>query len=257
MANTENTSNSMENTTETIVKKGNVNDKLGAKKSTIEEENEGKQSFWARNAKTINIVLIAVLALIVIIFAVYKFILVPRGERASEATQEQLKNVVQQGMMSSDTLALSTALNGNEETEGLLSVIDDYKLTDASSYSAKHYAALCYLKMGQKDEALDMLLSCSKKDDYMWYETQMLIGDLYDEKDDANNAKKYYKEAADGKTDFVAPIALWKLGMICERENNWAEAFNAYSQIKDNYAERYAQMGVDKYYERAKAKAGK
>lgn len=257
MAKTENTNNSQENKVMGGVEKNANVDKLGAHRNEVEAEDEGKKSFWVRNAKVINIILLAILALVVIIFVVHKFVVVPRNEKASDATQEQLKGICQNGILSSDTVAIENALNGNEESEGLLNVIDNYGMTKASAYSAKHYAALCYMKMGKKDEALDMLLDCRKKDDYLWYETQMLIGDLYDDKGDVANAKKYYKEAIDGETGLVAPIALWKLGMLYEREGNWNEAFNAYAQVKDNYNERYMQMGVDKYYERAKVKAGK
>lgn len=257
MANTENTNVSSENMAKESVKKSQKIDKLGAKRGAEETEEEVQTSFWKRNKKLIDIILLVILGIIVIGFAVHKFIWVPRNERASDATQEQLKNVMRDGAMSNDTVALTAAVDGNEEMDGLMNVIGDYKLTNASAYSAKHYAALCYLKTGKKDEALNLLLECKKKDDYMWYETQMLIGDLYDEKGDIANAKKYYEKAIDGETGLVAPIALWKLGMLYERENNWAEAYNAYAQIKDNYYQRYQQMGVDKYYERAKAKAGK
>ena len=111
--------------------------------------------------------------------------------------------------------------------------------------------------MGKKDEALDLLLQCKKEDNYLWYEAQMLIGDIYDEKGDTDNAQKYYKKATEGDNDFVAPIALWKLGMLCERNNDFAGAYNYYKQIQDKHYERYAEMGVDKYLERAKAKANK
>ena len=72
-----------------------------------------------------------------------------------------------------------------------------------------------------------------------------------------DNARKYFQKAANGETDFVAPIALWKLGMLCEREGDWDGAFKNYAEIQNEYPERYNQMGVAKYYERAKIKAGK
>lgn len=257
MANTENTTVSSDIASVEKEKNTKKVDKLGAKNGADDNGEETQGSFWKRNRKLFDIIFLAIIGLGVVIFALYKFVWIPRNERASDATQEQLKAVVNGGIMSNDTVALTNAVKGNEEIEGLLSVIDDYKLTNASAYSAKHYAALCYLKVGKKDEALNMLLECKKKDDYMWYETQMLIGDLYDEKGDVANAKKYYQKAIDGETGLVAPIALWKLGMLYERENKWVDAYNAYAQVKDKYYDRYTQMGVDKYYERAKAKAGK
>ena len=102
-----------------------------------------------------------------------------------------------------------------------------------------------------------MLLQYKKKDQNVWYSAQMLIGDLYDEQGDVENAKKYYKHAIKGNTELVAPVAAFKLGMLCEREENWNEAYDNYQFIEENFYERYNQMGVAKYLERAKIKAGK
>jgi hypothetical protein len=60
-----------------------------------------------------------------------------------------------------------------------------------------------------------------------------------------------------GNTELVAPEAAFKLGMLYEREENWSEAYSNYQFIQDKFYERYNQMGVSKYLERAKIKAGK
>lgn len=257
MANTEKSTNLEEQKEEQKVANNAKNDKLGAKSEEKEGDKKGLVKFYADNEKIINIVFLVILVIGLGIFALYKFYLTPKNEKASAALQTPIESVVQGGMMTTDSTALKTAIEGNDENDGFETIIDDYGITKASKYGAKHYAAICYLKMGKKDEALDLLLQCKKEDNYLWYEAQMLIGDIYDEKGDTDNAQKYYKKATEGDNDFVAPIALWKLGMLCERNNDFAGAYNFYKQIQDKHYERYADMSVDKYLERAKAKANK
>ena len=231
-------------------------EKLGAKQELEAQESEKKLVvFFQKNQKIIYGVLIAILIIIILIVAVYKFYLTPRNEKASEAMLFPIEQYAI-GVGSNDSLILATALDGNEENDGFLTIIDNYGSTKAGN-TAKCYAALCYIQQKKYDEALELLLQYKKKDDQVWYYAQMLIGDLYDETQDVDNAKKYYKKAIKGGTTLVAPAALFKLGKIFEREENWEEAFHAYQEIEDNYYERFNEMGVAKYLEQAKIKANK
>lgn len=258
MANIENSSDSKNLNTAENAKKHVNHDKLG--------ETNGEQSklatFYHENEKLINGIGIAILIIAILLVAYFKWLAPKWNNEAAENAQPSIAAVVQNATLSSDTAVIKAALEGDKDSEGLLSVIDSYDhfcLNSAKSakFSLKYYTALCYMNMSRNDDALDLLLSMKKQDDYLWYEAQMLIGDLYDDKGDADNAQKYYENAAKGKTDFVAPIALWKLGMLCERNGDWAGAFENYQTVQDKYYERYSQMGIAKYYERAKIKAGK
>lgn len=232
-------------------------EKLGKKEETITLENESSaKNFFQNNQKVIYGVLIGILVVIAAGIALYKFYFTPRAERAAEAMYGTLNAVCVNGVLANDSLTLNKALEGDEEIEGFLSVIDDYAGTKAAN-TAKYWAGLCYLALDNKDEATEMLQGFKKKENFMWYNAQLLLGDLSDDQGDVAAAKKYYEEAVKGETSAVAPNALWKLGMLAERDANWTDAFNYYQQIKDNYYERYNQMGVDKYYERAKLNANK
>ena len=231
-------------------------EKLGTKQEIEGQENEKKLvAFFKNNEKVIYGVLLGILVVIVLIIALFRFIITPRNQKAAEAIMAPIEQYTL-ALSTGDSLSFSTALEGNEETDGFLTIIDDYGSTKAGN-TAKYYAALCYLQQHNTDEALDMLLKYKKKDNNVWYSAQMLIGDLYDEQDDVESAKKYYKHAIKGNTELVAPVAAFKLGMLYEREENWNEAYDCYQLIEDKYYERYTQMGVDKYHERAKIKAGK
>ena len=231
-------------------------EKLGTKQEIEGQENEKKLvAFFKNNEKVIYGVLLGILVVVILIIALFRFIITPRNQKAAEAIMAPIEQYTL-GLSTGDSLTFATALEGNEETDGFLTIIDDYGRTKAGN-TAKYYAALCYLQQHNTDEALDMLLQYKKKDQNVWYSAQMLIGDLYDEQGDVENAKKYYKHAIKGNTELVAPIAAFKLGMLFEREENWNEAYNYYQLIEDKYYERYTQMGVSKFLERAKIKAGK
>lgn len=231
-------------------------EKLGTKQEIEGQENEKKLvAFFKNNEKIIYGVLLGILVVVILIVALFRFIITPRNQKAAEAIMAPIEQYTL-GLSTGDSLSFATALEGNEETDGFLTIIDDYGSTKAGN-TAKYYAALCYLQQHNYDEALDMLLQYKKKDQNVWYSAQMLIGDLYDEQGNVENAKKYYKHAIKGNTELVAPVAAFKLGMLFEREENWNEAYDNYKFIEDKFYERYNQMGVAKYLERAKIKAGK
>jgi len=231
-------------------------EKLGTKQEIEGQENEKKLvAFFKNNEKIIYGVLLGILVVIILIIALFRFIITPRNQKAAEAIMAPIEQYTL-GLSTGDSLAFAAALEGNEETDGFLTIIDDYGSTKAAN-TAKYYAALCYLQQHNTDEALDMLLKYKKNDKNVWYSAQMLIGDLYDEQGDVENAKKYYKHAIKGNTELVAPVAAYKLGMLFEREENWNEAYNQYQFIQDKFYERYTQMGVAKNLERTKIKAGK
>lgn len=231
-------------------------EKLGTKQEIEGQENEKKLvAFFKNNEKVIYGVLLGILVVVILIVALFRFIITPRNQKAAEAIMAPIEQYTI-GLSTGDSLSFATALEGNEETDGFLTIIDDYGSTKAGN-TAKYYAALCYLQQHNYDEALDMLLKYKKKDQNVWYSAQMLIGDIYDEQGDVENAKKYYKHAIKGNTELVAPVAAFKLGMLFEREENWNEAYDNYKFIEEEFYERYTQMGVAKYLERAKIKAGK
>ena len=231
-------------------------EKLGTKQEIEGQENEKKLvAFFKNNEKVIYGVLLGILVVVILIIALFRFIITPRNQKAAEAIMAPIEQYTL-GLSTGDSLSFATALEGNEETDGFLTIIDDYGRTKAGN-TAKYYAALCYLQQHNYDDALDMLLQYKKKDNNVWYSAQMLIGDLYDEQGDVENAKKYYKHAIKGNTELVAPVAAFKLGMLFEREEDWNEAYDNYKFIEDKFYNRYTQMGVAKYLERAKIKAGK
>jgi tetratricopeptide (TPR) repeat protein len=200
-------------------------------------------------------VLIGVLILAAAYILADRFYFQPKIEKGSVLIRVPITHYLQ-GVQSNDTTQLQIALEGDDENEGFLDLISAYKLTKVAN-TAKYFAGMTYLTMGQKEEALDYLLKFKHKEDTYWYLCQMTIGDLYDDEGNISKAISYYQKAAKGNHEFYTPIALFKLGQMYERENNWGKAYQAYNQVKTDYFNQYQSIGIDRFLENAKIKAGK
>lgn len=231
------------------------NEKLGSKKTEQEEVSENfvtkTIAFFNKYQNIIYGVIIGILVVVLAIILFNKFYLQKKNGEASA----QMSYPISQ-LMAGDSASLNRALEGSDENDGFLSIADGYKLTKTSN-TAKYYAGLCYLKLGQKDEAMDYLKKFKKREDVLWYGCQSVIGDLYDEQGDEAAAVKYYEKAAKGEDPYFTPIALFKLAQMYERQDKWNEAADTYQKIEDNFYAEYTKMSIAQYAERAKAKASK
>lgn len=143
--------------------------------------------------------------------------------------------------------SLDLALKGKGGNEGLLSIADGYKGTDAGNL-ASFYAGVALLKQGQFDEAIQRLKSFSSSDILLQARAYSLIGDAYLEKNEAEPAIDYYKRAADYKANqFFTPGYLLKLGLAYEKSNKPKDAASAYKRIIDDFPMSSEVMNAKKY----------
>jgi len=205
------------------------------------------EQFIERNKKT---VIIAGCAIVVVALAIWAYVGLyaqPREVRASEDmfAAEQYFNEGE----------FEKALSGTDDFMGFAEVIDQYGCTKAGNL-AKYYAGICQLNLGKYDEAIDNLKSYKGKDLFTGALAKMLIGDAYAEKGEAAQAVSYYEKAAAACKDnyAVAPVALWKAGMMHLQLDDKQAANKAFQQIKDNYPESPEWAEADKYIALAESK---
>jgi tetratricopeptide (TPR) repeat protein len=226
------------------------------KKAKLEEKKEQSQhkhegfvvrvfGFFNQYDKIIYGVTIGLLVVVCGLLALNKFYLTPKAEKASA-----LMTIPIDYMLRADSLSLIQALEGDDENEGFLSIASSFSLTSTAN-TAKYFAGLCYLKLGEKEDALHYLLKFKHKDDIYWYAAQGMISDLYDDQGETAKAIKHCKKAAESKDPYFAPVSLFKLGQLYEREENWGKAVAAYQAIKDRFYAEYQKMNIDKFLERA------
>jgi len=226
------------------------------KKSKIEEKKEQRKnkldgfvtsvfSFFNQYEKIIYGIAIGLLVIIGALLALNKFYLTPRAEKASAMMTAPIEN-----MMRADSVSLIKALEGDDEDEGFLNIASSFLFTGTAN-TANYFAGLCYLKLGDKEEALHYLLKFKHKEDVYWYGAQGIISDLYDDQGNLAKAIKYCQKAAESKDPYFAPVNLFKLGQLYEREENWKKAASAYQAIKDRFYTEYQKMNIDRFLERA------
>ncbi|HPE40093.1 MAG TPA: tetratricopeptide repeat protein [Bacteroidales bacterium] len=231
-------------------------EKIGAKKESITPK---KQNFITKTIEFFNTynkiiygVIIGILIVISAILAFNKFYLAPKSEKASMLILKPIEK-----MMAGDSASVLIALEGDEEMDGFLTIAKGYRLTKTAN-TANYYAGISYLKLNDKEEALNYLLKFKHKEDVLWYACQAIIGDLYDDMGDTKKAISYYEKAVDGDEDpYFTPINLFKLGQMYERDEQWQKAIDLYNTIENDFYDQYTKMGVSRFVDRAKAKIGK
>jgi tetratricopeptide (TPR) repeat protein len=223
--------------------------KLDEKKEQGQNKQEGFVvrifNFFNEYNKIIYGIAIGLLLVVGALLALNKFYLTPKSEKASALMTAPIEF-----MMQSDSLSLMKALEGDDENEGFLNIASSFKFTSTAN-TAKYFAGMCYLKLGDKEEALNYLLKFKHKDDVYWYAAQGTISDLYDDLGETAKAIKYSKKAAESKDPYFAPVNLFKLGQLYERQGDWKKAVAAYQAIKDRFYTEYQKMNIDKFLERA------
>jgi len=202
-------------------------------------------NFFNQYNKIIYGVAIGLLIIVCALLAFNKLYIIPQSWKASA-----MMTVPMDLYAKADSVSLVKALEGDEENEGFLTIASSFMFTSTAN-TAKYFAGMCYLKLGDKEEALNYFLKFKHKDDIFWYGVQGLISDLYDDQGDLGKAIKYGKKAAESKDPFLAPINLFKLGQLYEREEDWKKAAAAYQTIKDKFFNEYQKMSIDKFLERA------
>ena len=239
----------------TITFAGNINVKNMAKKETkkkIQEADKKLENFEEALTRTelfiekyqkqltIGVLVILVVAVGFVFFK--KMIVAPRQKEAVSQMWMAEK------YFERDSFRL--ALNGDGNNPGFLDIMDEYKITRAANLS-KYYAGICYLNLGQYDDAIASL-KAFKSDDLMLSVIAVgAIGDAYMQLNDKETASKYYLQAArKGETDFITPVYLIKAGEVLEDLGELDKALECYQQIRDKYPKSREGQNIEKYITR-------
>jgi tetratricopeptide (TPR) repeat protein len=148
--------------------------------------------------------------------------------------------------------SLKLALNGDGNYLGFLDIAKDYKFTNSGNL-AKYSAGICYLHLGNYNEAIDFLNKYSKKDKVIGSLAIGATGDAYVELGNLEKGVSKYIEAADfAKNSFNTPLFLMKAGEIYESTGKYREALKLYERIENQYPESTEGTTIEKYIARVK-----
>lgn len=211
--------------------------------SSVEETLSRSEQYLEENYKTLLIGL-GVIVLLVGLFWLGKIYLNKRNDEA----QSQMFQA--ERYLEIDSLKL--ALNGDGNYLGFLDIAKDYKFTNSGNL-AKYSAGICYLHMGNYNEAIDFLNKYSKKDKVIGSLAIGATGDAYVELGNIDKGISKYIEAADfAKNSFNTPLFLMKAAELYELNSKFSEALKLYERIQDQYPESTEGTTIEKYIARVK-----
>ncbi|MGZ5255744.1 MAG: tetratricopeptide repeat protein [Flavitalea sp.] len=148
--------------------------------------------------------------------------------------------------------SLNLALNGDGNYLGFLDIAKDYKFTSTGNL-AKYSAGICYLHLGNYNEAIEFLDSYTKKDKVIGSLAIGATGDAYVELGNLEKGITNYIEAAEyADNAFNTPLFLMKAGELYELTGKFSEALELYERIENQYPESTEGSTIDKYIARVK-----
>jgi tetratricopeptide (TPR) repeat protein len=211
--------------------------------SNVEETLSRTEHFLEENYKTILTILGTIVAIVGLVWLGRIYL----NSRNNEA-QSQMYQAEQYLEMDSIRLAL----NGDGNYLGFLDIASDYKFTKTGNL-ARYGAGICYLHLGNYEDAIEYLDKYSKKDKVIGSLAIGATGDAYVELGDLEKGASKYLEAADfAENSFNTPLYLMKAAELYELQNKYADALNLYERIRKEYPESTEGSTIDKNIARVK-----
>jgi tetratricopeptide (TPR) repeat protein len=210
--------------------------------TNVANENSGAEGFLQKNFKLMAGAVTGVL-LVIGAWVGYSLYISKLDKEASAAMYRA------QMMYEQDSLDL--ALKGSTDFQGMLDVYEAYGLTQSGKLAA-FYAGAIYLKKKEFDQAIEFLDKYSSNDALVQARAWALMGDAYTEKDDSENAIKYYKKASGYlPNDQVSTIYMIKLGLAQELAGKFNDAIETYDVIIKEYPRSQDVSNAKKFKARA------
>ena len=208
----------------------------------VEDALSRTEQYIEDNQKSLSIIIGAIVLIAILYLAFTRLYIKPKEKEAlSEMFQAEQYFEVD---------SFNLALNGDENAFGFLNIIDEYGMTKAANL-ANYYAGICYLQLGDYDNAIEYLKSFDADDEMIMPMAYGALGDAYSQNGDYDEAISYYEKAGNLKNDFSAPLYLMKAGMLYEDKGDYASALEIYKIIKNEYGKSNEGRYIDKYIERA------
>lgn len=191
------------------------------------------EAFFEQNAKTVSYVLLALIVLAGAVFGYKKLISEPRITKAAELMAEA------QNRFGTEEPDYRLALEGDANGAGFLDVIERYGSTPSGNLAAQ-YAGICYLKLGELDNAAEYLAKFSPVKGLpgaiVNAQNFGLQGDIAVERQDYAKAVKFYEKAVKAAdNNLTAPMYLRKAGLAERAQGNGDKARAYFERILNSY----------------------
>ncbi len=209
-----------------------------AKQNVAEPETLGAamsktELFFENNGRKISYIFLTLLVLGGLIYGYRALVSQPRVEKAAELLAEA------QVRFNVDTPDYELALNGDANGLGFLDVVDQFGSTPSGNL-AKHYAGICYVKLGDWENAADYLAKFKPIDGITGAvinaQNLGLQGDVAVAQGDYAKAVTLFEKAASiAENNLTTPLYLRKAGQAEQAAGNNDKAAAYYQRIIDEY----------------------
>ncbi len=201
--------------------------------------------FFEKNGKKVSYALIALLVIAAAVFGYKMLIVNPRAEKAAEMIVEA------QYRFEAEGADYKLALEGDANGVGFLDVIEKYGSTSAGNL-AKHYAGICYLRMGDVENAAKYLAKFSPVKGIpgavINAQNLGLQGDIAVDKQEYAAAVKLFDKAVKAAdNDFTAPMYLRKAALALMAAGDNAKAKEYFERIIAEYPASMDAREAEKY----------
>ena len=211
--------------------------------SSVEETLTRTEHYLEENYKTLLIGLGVIVLLVGIVWL---------GKLYLNKRNDEAKSQMYQAERYLEIDSLKLALNGDGNYLGFLDIAREYKFTNSGNL-ARYGAGICYLHLGNYQEAIDFLNKYSKQDKVIGSLAIGATGDAYVELGDLEKGVSKYMEAADfAENSFNTPLFLMKAGEIYELTGKFSDALKLYERIESKYPESTEGATIEKYIARVK-----
>ncbi|MBN1650871.1 MAG: tetratricopeptide repeat protein [Bacteroidales bacterium] len=229
-----------------MVKKKNTKDVTEERLEAVEEALTRTERILEKHQKNILSGIAIIIIIVLGYFSFQKYYLEPKEKDASEQMWMAEKYF---GM---DSLQL--ALNGDGNYLGFLDIIDEYGVTKSANL-ANYYAGVCYLRLGQYDEAIEYLGNFSSDDQVLAPMALGAMGDAYMELGETSKAANKYLAAAEKRDNaFTSPLFYQKAAWAFELEEDYKEALRLQNKLKTDFPTSAEGREAEKYIALLEAK---
>lgn len=189
--------------------------------------------FLEKNGRTMSYVILALFVLAALVYGYRALIVAPRAEKAAEMIARA------QSLFESETPDYELALAGDANGAGFLEVAEQFGATPSGNL-AKHYAGICYLRLGDLDNAAVYLAKFSPVPGIpgaiVNAQNYGLQGDVAVERQDYAKAVKLYGKAVKASdNNLTAPMYLRKAALAEWAQGRKAEAAALLERIIASY----------------------
>ena len=192
------------------------------------------EQFFQENGKKVVIALVVIVALAVAGYLYKTLVVDANAEKAAELIIDA------QDRFGVENPDFALALNGDENGAGFLDVVEQYGSTAAGNL-AKHYAGICYLRLGDLENAEKYLAMYDAVDELpgeiVNAQNLGLRGDIAVERGEYEAAVALYKKAVAASANlYTAPLYLYKQVLAYAALGNKAEAVKCLEALQADYA---------------------